>query len=145
MKKHTRSSSVRRGFGLIEVLIAVLVVGMLAGFALPGYRQHFIRVHRSEARQELLRTAQQLEMCFARYGVYNHADCAAAQRLPHTIGDGRYQVAAPRLTGDEYRLTATPQQSQSDDRDCGTFVYSSNSVKSVAAGAIRPSSYCWSH
>lgn len=139
-----RSCSQQCGLTLVELMVAVVVVGLLASFALPGYRHVMLRVQRTEGKTELLQTAAALERCFARYNAYNSADCPTQAARPRPSASGLYLISAPTLTADSFRLSAVPQGGQAQDLDCRTLTFDSFSTKGVADGAMRPASYCWS-
>ena len=50
------------GFTLIELVVALAIVALLAGFAIPAYRQQVAQGHRAAAVTALYRAAQHLEM-----------------------------------------------------------------------------------
>lgn len=50
-----------KGFTLIELMIAVLVVGILAAIAIPTYTQYVQRANRSAAQQFMLEVASRAE------------------------------------------------------------------------------------
>ncbi|MCS6947401.1 MAG: type IV pilin protein [Steroidobacteraceae bacterium] len=135
----------QRGVTLIELLITVIVVAILAGVALPGYRQYVIRAQRADAKTQLQQLAAALERCFTRFNAYNHADCAAQTSLPRLIGGGRYQLQARALTAANFTIAAVPQGAQTDDTECRTLTLTSANVRGVTDGATRTAAYCWEH
>ena len=46
-----------RGITLIELVIVIIIVGLLAAIAIPGYRQFVLRSHRAEAKTALMNLA----------------------------------------------------------------------------------------
>ena len=50
-----------RGFTLIELMVAVAIVGILMSAALPAYRNQIVRSYRSTAQTDLLAFAQAME------------------------------------------------------------------------------------
>jgi type IV pilus assembly protein PilE len=49
------------GFTLIELMVVVTIVAILAGIAIPSYREHVKRSNRTEAKTALLEAAQFME------------------------------------------------------------------------------------
>jgi type IV pilus assembly protein PilE len=114
------------GVTLVELMIAVAIVGILAAIAYPSYRAQVLRSARTDAKAELLEVSQELEKCFTRFGTYNNPLCVVAGGLG---GNGRpseqrkYQISlvAGSLTVDAYRLQAVPQGGQAQDTACMTL------------------------
>jgi len=52
-----------RGFTLIELMIAVAIVGILASIAIPNYRQYITKGKRAEAQGALVTFANAMEQC----------------------------------------------------------------------------------
>jgi type IV pilus assembly protein PilE len=74
--------SLLRGFTLLELLIATLLVGVLAAIALPSYTAYIQRSARSEARGQLLEAALWIERERVQFGRYDRPLAAGTQVLP---------------------------------------------------------------
>ena len=68
-----------RGFSLLELMIAVVIVGILATIAIPSYRDYVARGKRAAARAGLLEAAAFLERSFTTNGCYNRTTVATCQ------------------------------------------------------------------
>jgi len=112
-----------RGFTLIDLLIAVAIVGILAAIAIPSYSAYLVRSQRAMARATLLQSAQSMERSYTVKGFY--ADpVSGAYPLPGLSGTACVAFAPPDSTaprycvqigpapnppgGDGFTLTATP-------------------------------------
>ena len=59
------------GFTLIEMMIAVAIVGIIAAIALPSYQASVRKSNRAEAKTELNDFAQRLQRCYTVYAKFN--------------------------------------------------------------------------
>ncbi len=145
MKKHQH-----RGFTLIEVMIAVAIVGILSAIAYPSYTEYIRRGHRADARAGLLQAQQYLERASTATGVY---PTTLPPALKWLLPDGttpdptkRYEIAfLAGNTNAAYTLTATPKGSQTGDK-CGTYTLSNTGVRGAAGKKSGESGYdpdCW--
>ncbi len=134
-----------KGFTLIELVIAMVIVAILAAIAYPSYRQHVLRSNRTEGMALLHEAAAREERYLAQNNSY--ADTVAKLNLSATSANGLYVLA---VTADSstftYDLTATPQGSQTQD-SCGTLTLDETGVRG-AAGKTEPDSTgtvknCW--
>jgi type IV pilus assembly protein PilE len=138
----------RNGFSLIELMIAVLIVGILAAIAVPSYSAYVKRANRTDATRSLSVMAQALERCYSQNFTYNAATCPANVAVPVPSSQGYYQVtltvtvaAGPPAT-ETYSLTAVPVLApQTADALCTSFTLDSTGLQSAApAGNTKT---CW--
>lgn len=135
------------GFSLIELMIAVAVVGILAAIAYPSYQDYVRKSRRSAAQSVLLEVAQKEQQIFLDIrGYAAAADNAAIQTsplrvaLPSDIGnfyDFSVTVSTPSGAPPEFLAEANPKSGQSADK-CGKMSITHLGVKSAAV-----SSGCW--
>ncbi|ALX12848.1 pilus assembly protein PilE [Burkholderia cepacia JBK9] len=134
------------GFTLIELMIVLAIVAVLAGWGIPSYREHVVRVHRASAVSALYRAAQFLEAL----------DGAPPSALPDALAqappDGRavYRLTLLRPDGGDapvsYELEASPLDTgPMHDDACGTFTLRSDGTKGNARrdGADESGAVCW--
>lgn len=109
----------QHGVTLVELMIAVAIVGILAAVAYPSYRNQVMRSTRTEARVALEQRALQLEKCFTRFMSYNNAQCPAAQAgADGMTGAAHYQISRPTMEATRFVLLATAQGAQAADTAC---------------------------
>lgn len=111
-----------QGFSLIELMIAVVIVGILAAVAIPMYSDYVTRSRRADGQATLMQVAQELERCYTQFSKYNDNSCSVVNSgvVSETSDQGFYGISASggNLTESAFTLTATPQNEQADDTDC---------------------------
>jgi type IV pilus assembly protein PilE len=109
-----------RGFTLIEVLIAVVVLGILAAVALPSFLEAIRKSRRAEAFTALTAVQQAQERWRANRASYTTDLSAAGLNLPSTTAGGRYAVVvnAADATGYTVTTSANSGTSQASDGNC---------------------------
>ena len=110
-----------QGFSLIELLVAVAIIGILAAIAIPMYSDYVARSRRADGQATLMQVAQELERCYTQFSKYNDNSCSVINGgvVSETSDQGFYVVTANKLDESTFTLTATPQNEQADDTDCG--------------------------
>ena len=113
-----------QGFSLIELMIAVVIVGILAAIAIPMYSDYVTRSRRADGQATLMQVAQELERCYTQFSKYNDNSCSVVNGgvVSETCDQGFYVVTASKLDESAFTLTATPQNEQADDTDCGDLI-----------------------
>jgi len=134
-----------RGFTLIEILIVVVIVGVLAAVAYPGYSDYVTRSKIAEATSNLLDMRNKMEQFFLDNRTYA-GTCATGTVAPIPTGDNAkyFDYACTNLSGTTYTVTATGKTGAG----MGGFVYTidQNNVRTtlgVPPTWTAPSTSCW--
>lgn len=99
------------GFTLIEMLIAVAIVGILAAIAYPSYMESVRKSNRAEAKTELMDVVARLQRCYTSYARFDDEDhCPVYKDLKDadgivTRGVGFYKITIAALDGGSTRTT----------------------------------------
>lgn len=140
------------GFTLIELMVALVIVGVIAAVAVPNYQGYLRSAYRAEARTALLETAQWMERHFSltqsyvtasQGGAINNAALAAAGlAVTPRAGAVRYNISfAAGPTVSTYTLQAVPTGSQTGDTRCGTLTLTNLQVRGISGTGTAAD--CW--
>ena len=127
MKLHISSRvTAWKGFTLVELMVITLVVAILAAIAVPGYTSQVRKSRRTEARNALLDAAAREERFYATHNFYSVTAAELGyDALPTNVGGNYYSLSvACTVTNNvcvDFRLTATPINTQLKDTACATF------------------------
>jgi type IV pilus assembly protein PilE len=103
------------GFSLIELLVAMMIVGILAAIAMPSYNSYMIRGARSAAQTELLEMASLQEKIYLNSSAYspnvatayNGTASGGLGKTGSKTSDDMYDLVLSGI-GQTFTLTATP-------------------------------------
>ena len=134
MNKHSESA----GFTLIEVLIALAIVGILAAIAYPSYTEQVRTSRRADAQGALYGLQQAME----RYSTVNNTYTGALigevvgsiypSQVPLSGGTPTYQLSLEvNDAGTGFALRAQPTNAQASDR-CGALTLTSENQRGIA-------------
>ncbi len=116
------------GFSLIELMIAIAVLGIIVTWAVSTYGSSTIKSRRGTAKACLMEVAQFMERNYTlkmTYDVDDFPELACAGELSdHYAFDF---VGTP--DGDSYEIEAAPVGGQADDTLCGTLTIDQSGVK----------------
>jgi type IV pilus assembly protein PilE len=128
------------GFTLIEVMVAVVVVGILTAIALPAYSEFIKRAARGEARAILMENAQGMEQLFTLNNSYNNPPPTLKFPASPKSGTVKYNISIDAgLTATTYRLKAVPAQTENK---CGTYLIDNTGLRSNEGNSL-PVAECW--
>jgi type IV pilus assembly protein PilE len=137
-----------RGFTLVELMIAVAVVGILATVAYPSYVNQLRQSRRTDAKIALLDLAARQERFFSVNNVYATTPqqlgyATAAFPLDVLSGSAAYYQLSTRVAAAAagFSATAVPVGAQAVDA-CGTYAIDHLGVQSNTSNSL-PASLCW--
>lgn len=119
------------GFTLIELMIAVAIVGILAAISYPSYTAFVTQSNRSEGQAELLRFANLQEQYFVDYRTYG-ADLTDLGQGTATVKteQGNYTISVDSANASTFSLNATALGAQAtNDSACSPLTISEAGVK----------------
>lgn len=132
-----------RGFTLLELMIAVAVVGILAAIAYPSYMEHIRKSRRAEAQGVLMDIAMRQQQSLLDARRYATTVAGLNIAVPDQVS-AHYtiEVSAPTSTGiPTFSATATPTGDQTKDK-CGTLGLDQTGTKTAKKSGSSVSG-CW--
>jgi type IV pilus assembly protein PilE len=164
MKMNQASKPRNRGFTLVELIVAMVILATLAAIAIPSYSQYVLKSHRSEVKSALMDAASLEERYFSTTNTYtgnplNLGYGTASLNFP--VGSGSYYIITniqpfaalppnpptnPSGTPASFIITATPKPGsmQVNDTACWTWTINSAGVQTaLTQGGVDNTPNCW--
>ena len=122
------------GFTLVELMVAIAIIGILAMIAFPSYQQYVVRGNRAAAQAEMMDIASRQQQFlladreYADLGKLEASGYALSSDVSakYTLSIDVNNAASPPI----FTITMTPKGSQADD---GNLTLNSAGVKSPAS------------
>ena len=132
-----KKPSFHDGMTLIELVIVMAVMGILIATAVPSYRDHMLRVHRTEAIRLLLQASMCQERVYANNGNYDTNQCYPTSEYQQY----RLSYIPTETKSDTYLAIAKPAGAQLAD-PCGSLSLDQNGARDISGETIS-SMKCW--
>jgi type IV pilus assembly protein PilE len=151
MKALTTMNRQHRGFSLTELLISLAIVALMAGVAIPSYRNYVMRANRADATSALLRLASSQERFYLQNNRFA-GDDELADAPPAGLGiagteRGYYELeieSADLTAGYIARATAVAGERQADDEACAEFSVDQQGLRAALdSGDDDNTAECW--
>ncbi len=152
----------RNGFTLIELMITVVIIGVLAAIAYPGYIKYTQQSRRTDAFTALSQLSNNLEKFYSQCSAYTSdittaggVNCQLPVSGPGTLGlgatgsqslNGYYTltILTSSAAPGGYLITATATGLQISDTSCRTLTLDATGAKTAKnSGGSTTTSTCW--
>jgi type IV pilus assembly protein PilE len=134
------------GFSLIELIVAVGIVGILAAVAFPSYQAFVRQTNRTDATKILALDAQSLQRCYSQNFTFVNAATTPCNVVAgnSTSSQGYYTISIV-INPQDYTITATALAApQTADSQCQTFtLLSSGQQTAKNSGGTDTTQACW--
>ncbi|KIF46264.1 fimbrial protein [Vibrio owensii 47666-1] len=130
-----------RGMTLIELLIAVVIVGIIAAIAYPSYSNHAITAHRTVALSDISRIQLELETTYN--GGYDWSGIISGGSCTICDSDAdRFSFSIASSATAAYTITATAKPDRGQDGD-SCFPIGQDKKITLTSTNIESPSACW--
>jgi len=162
MKANRAPRHRHRGFTLVELIVAMVILATLAAIAIPSYNQYVLKSHRTEAKAALMDAASLEERFFSTTNLYTNNPIQLGYGVaatPVPVGTGYYIIsiinsnppvaptaAVPGGTPANFLITAVPAPGsmQVNDTACASFSIDSTGKQiALNSGGIDNTANCW--
>lgn len=121
--------NVQKGFTLLELMIAVAILGILTLITYPSYKTYIRRVRLSEVKSTLLMNAQNLERYYRQKGTFENYDQTKLKQ-------NKYFKITLSKSPDHFTLQADPDPMTNEGETC---VVTLNDSGTIAASGTNQS------
>ncbi|HGG7812545.1 TPA: type IV pilin protein [Neisseria meningitidis] len=121
--------NVQKGFTLLELMIAVAILGILTLITYPSYKTYIRRVRLTEVRTTLLHNAQTMERYYRQKGTFENYDQTKLEQNTY------FDITLSKVSSDHFILKANPNTANNGE----TCVVTLNDGGIIAASGTNQS------
>ena len=125
---------------LIELMIAVVIIGVIAAIAYPSYTDHVIKSHRTVALSDISRIQLELETSYDGGYDWSHIILGGNCTICESDSD-RFSFSVASSATAAYTITATAKSAKGQTND-NCFPQGVSSITLNSANVEAPSA-CW--
>ncbi len=136
-----------RGFTLIEIMIALVIVGILSAIAVPSYFEYIRRANRAEMQAVMLEASQYMQRLYTLHNAYDKDRNGKALGLPDSLkkspraGAARYNIT---LKAEAHAFTLTAAPVAGFNEPCGSFTLTNTGQRGLSnAKTGNTVQTCW--
>lgn len=122
--------NVQKGFTLLELMIAVAILGILTLITYPSYKTYIRRIRLSEVKSTLLMNAQTMERYYRQKGTFENYDTNKLKQNKY------FKITLSEVSPDHFTLQAAPNPTTNDGETC---VVTLNDGGTIAASGTNQS------
>ncbi|MDO9101458.1 MAG: type IV pilin protein [Candidatus Nitrotoga sp.] len=122
----------KKGFSLIELLVAVVIIGILAAVAIPGYQSYVVKGNRAAAQSFMMDLANREKQYLLDGRTYADFTTLGVSAPADVSKHYEIAISTPVVTPPTFIITATPPSGGQQHSD-GVLTLGSDGTKEPSA------------
>ncbi|MCL4967665.1 type IV pilin protein [Neisseria meningitidis] len=124
--------NVQKGFTLLELMIAVAILGILTLITYPSYKTYIWRIRLSEVKSTLLMNAQTMERYYRQKGTFENYDKNKLKQNKY------FNVTLSKVSPDHFTLQADPNPMTNEGETCVVTLNDGGTLSAAGSGQDCP-------
>lgn len=124
--------NVQKGFTLLELMIAVAILGILTLITYPSYKTYIRRVRLSEVKSTLLMNAQTMERYYRQKGTFEHYNQTKLEQNEY------FDITLSEVSPDHFTLQAAPNPMTNEGETCIVTLNDGGTLSAAGSGQDCP-------
>ncbi|CWM96865.1 TPA: type IV pilin protein [Neisseria meningitidis] len=124
--------NVQKGFTLLELMIAVAILGILTLITYPSYKTYIRRIRLSEVKSTLLMNAQTMERYYRQKGTFENYDKNKLKQNKY------FKITLSKVSPDHFTLKAAPDPMTNEGETCVVTLNDGGTLSAAGSGQDCP-------